>query len=129
MRILVAEDDSVSRALMQKFMEKYGECDVAVDGLETIYKFDLALEQDNPYELVLLDIMMPKIDGIKALKRINELEDQYDIAKDNRAKVIMTSALNDSKTVRESYDAGCTDYLWKPVDLKKLKEIMKRSDL
>jgi two-component system chemotaxis response regulator CheY len=73
MKILIAEDDMMSRKFLYKFLSKYGECDITVDGMEAIDAFLLALKDKKPYDLVCLDIMMPKVDGLKALKRLKLL--------------------------------------------------------
>ena len=51
MRILLAEDDFVTRKFMSNFLSKYGECDVTVDGLEAVDAYMMALEEGNPYDL------------------------------------------------------------------------------
>ena len=72
MRILLAEDDFVTRKFMTGFLSKYGECDVTVDGMEAVDAFMMALEDDAPYDLVCLDIMMPVMDGVTAMKVLRE---------------------------------------------------------
>ena len=74
MKILLAEDDFVTRKFMASFLSKYGECDVTVDGMEAVDAFMLALEEGEPYDLVCLDIMMPVMDGYQALMGIRKLE-------------------------------------------------------
>ena len=76
MRILIAEDDLASRKFIFEFMSKYGMCDVTFDGMEALDAFLMALDEEKPYDLVCLDIMMPKLDGIKALKAIRDIETQ-----------------------------------------------------
>jgi len=129
MRILIVEDDPTSRKFMQKFLARYGECDIAVDGVETIDMFFSAFKENKPYDMICLDIMMPKVDGIKALKTIRNLEKQNGVKDEERVKVIMTTALNDKKTVMESYDAGCEAYAWKPIDVEKFVEVMRKLKL
>ena len=79
MKILIAEDDYVSRKFLYKFLSTFGECDVTVDGMEAIEVFLSALEQGQYYDLVCLDIMMPEVDGIKALKTIRLLEEEKNL--------------------------------------------------
>lgn len=124
MRILIAEDDPISSTVLQKYLSQYGECDIAVDGLETLNSFLAALQEQNSYHLICLDIMMPKLDGMKALKVIRDIEKQKEIEENSKVKIIMTTALNDKKTVMECYDMGCEAYLWKPIDFGKLKEVL-----
>ncbi|MGE5604480.1 MAG: response regulator, partial [Bacteroidota bacterium] len=76
MRILIAEDDLVSRRFLFELCSRYGLCDLTIDGIEAVDAFILAWEENNPYDLVCLDIMMPKMDGIKALKAIRSFERQ-----------------------------------------------------
>ena len=125
MKMLIADDEVAARKIMQKFLSQYGETDLAVDGLETLDLFLAAIKEKTPYQMVCLDIMMPKLDGLKVLKAMREIEKHEGIEGDKRAKVIMTTALNDKKTVMESYDSGCEAYAWKPIDLEKLKEVMR----
>ena len=58
MRILIAEDDRISRTFMKEFMKEYGKCDVAVDGMEALDLFMDAVKKEDPYRLICLDIMM-----------------------------------------------------------------------
>lgn len=113
MRILVAEDDYASRLFMEKLLSQYGTLDVAADGLEAIDAFEAALEAEDPYDVVFLDIMMPKLDGITVLKVIRNMEKQQKSAK--HAKTIMTTALNDDASIKAARQNGCDAYLWKPI--------------
>jgi two-component system chemotaxis response regulator CheY len=120
MKILIAEDDLVSRKILSKMLSEYGECDITVDGIETIDTFLMALEDGEPYELLCLDIMMPKIDGIKVLKTIREIEKKQGIKKEQSVKVMMVTALSDHETIKKSYQAGCEAYIAKPISMEKL---------
>ena len=129
MRILLAEDDFVTRKFMTGFLSKYGECDVTVDGMEAVDAFMMALEDDEPYDLVCLDIMMPVMDGYQALMGIRNLEKERDIPKEKQAKVIMTTALNDEKNVKMAFDLGCTVYSGKPIDQDRFEQALKKFGL
>ena len=129
MRILLAEDDFVTRKFMTGFLSKYGECDVTVDGMEAVDAFMMALEDDDPYDLVCLDIMMPVMDGYQALMGIRNLEKERNIPKEKEAKVIMTTALNDEKNVKMAFDLGCTVYSGKPIDQDRFEQALKKFGL
>ncbi len=129
MRVLVAEDDIVSRKFLCKFLSRYGECDQAVDGMEAIDAYIAAVKDQKPYDLICLDIMMPKVDGIKALKTIRDLEKQNNIPKDKRVKVIVTTALAETACVKNAFSLGCEAYAPKPIDTRKLTEILVELDL
>jgi len=128
-RILIAEDDMVSRKFLSKFLSQYGECDTVVDGLEAIDAYILAMKERTPYDLVCLDIMMPKIDGVRVLKAIRELETQKGILPEKRAKIIMTTALGEAGLVQTAFEYDCEAYASKPIDTEKLVEVMKKLGL
>lgn len=129
MRILLAEDDFVTRKFMTGFLSKYGECDVTVDGMEAVDAFMMALEDEDPYDLVCLDIMMPVMDGYQALMGIRNLEKERDIPKEKQVKVIMTTALNEEKNVKMAFDLGCTVYSGKPIDQERFEQVLKKFNL
>ncbi len=129
MRILLVEDDLVSRLVMTGNLSKIGQCDVASDGVEAVEAVRMALEGGEPYDLICLDIMMPKMDGQQALKEIRALEAESDIAKEVRCKIIMTTALSDIKNVSEAYKSECDAYIAKPIKPKKLLEKVKELGL
>jgi two-component system chemotaxis response regulator CheY len=124
MRILIAEDDFASRKFLFKFLSRYGECDLVVDGLEALDAFLLSIKENMHYDLVCLDIMMPKVDGVKVLKSIRDLENQKGIKPEERAKVIMTTALGETSLVQSAFDIGCDAYAAKPIDTGKLIEVL-----
>ncbi|SDY50606.1 response regulator [Tindallia californiensis] len=124
MRILIVEDDLSSRKVMQQFLEPYGRCDIAVDGIEAIDAFLMAWDEEDPYEVIFLDIMMPRLDGNKALKVIRKMEKDKKIPEENKAIIIMTTALNDRKSVNEAFELGCEAYAAKPINREKLTEVM-----
>ncbi|HBY21719.1 MAG: histidine kinase [Clostridiales bacterium GWE2_32_10] len=129
MRILIAEDDFVSRKLIQSFLAPYGKCDVVVDGVEAVEAFLFAYQEGDPYKLICLDIMMPRMDGIQALKTIRGIEKQKEVKEGDASKIIMTTALNDKETVMNSYDIGCDAYAWKPLNLEKFREVIEKLGL
>ncbi|MCT4663270.1 MAG: response regulator [Tissierellales bacterium] len=129
MKILIAEDEYVSRKFLYKFLSDYGECDVTVDGMEAIEAFLMALDEGKPYNLICLDIMMPEVDGLKALKTIRQLEKERNIPKENRARIIMTTALNYTKEINAAFEAGSEAYAAKPINTEKLVAVMKKLKL
>ncbi len=129
MKILLAEDDFVTRKFMMNFLSKYGECDVTVDGMEAMDAFMMALEEDEPYDLVVLDIMMPVMDGYQALKGIRNLEKERGIQGNDGVKVIMATALNDERNVKMAFELGCTIYSGKPIDQARFEQGLKKLGL
>ena len=118
MRALVVDDELVGRILMRKLLADHAECDMVVNGREALEAFRLAWSENTPYDLVCLDIMMPEMDGHETLKAIRAYEEERGIFGDKRAKVIMITAKEDSKSVLSSFKEGCEGYLVKPVTKK-----------
>jgi two-component system chemotaxis response regulator CheY len=127
MRILIVEDDFVGRKVMNQLLLEYGQCDVAVDGLEAVKAFDLACEAGQPYDVMFLDIMMPNMSGHEALKIIRDKEKERGVTPQNEVKVIMTSALDDVKNVTQSFfQGGASAYLVKPIERRKVIEELRK---
>ena len=124
MRFLITEDDFVTRRLMQKYLSDYGTCDIAVNGSEAVEAFRLAIEENEPYDLICMDIMMPEMDGRQALKAIRQIESENQIDCFNCTKIIMTTSCDDNKNIMGSFREGCEAYLIKPVEKDKFLEEM-----
>lgn len=129
MRILIAEDDLTSRKFLHRFLSQYGECDLVVDGLEALEAFLMSAKEEMPYDLICLDIMMPKVDGVKVLKSIRDFENQKGFDPEKRSKVIMTTALAETQFVQNAFDIGCDAYAAKPIDLARFTEVLQKLDL
>ncbi len=116
-RILVVEDDFGSRKMMLKLLEEFGQVDSAVDGQDGIDAFRKAFEEDRPYQLVFLDIMMPRMDGHEALMLMRKEEQSRAITPAAETHIIMTTVLEDPHNVVGAYfKGGATSYIVKPVD-------------
>ena len=129
MKILIAEDDFASRKFMLRFLSKYGECDITVDGLEAVDAFLMALGGGDGYDLVCLDIMMPALDGYQTLKAIRDIEKEKGIPEEKRSKIIMTTALNEGRNVTKAFELGCVAYAGKPIDEEKFENVLRKLEL
>jgi two-component system, chemotaxis family, chemotaxis protein CheY len=115
MKILAAEDDFISRKVIQKILSSYGEVDVTVDGIEAVKAAEELLKTGKSYDLICLDINMPNMDGQDALEKIRELEEVSGITGNARSKVIMTTALDDPQVILRSFNMECDAYVNKPL--------------
>jgi len=128
MKVLVAEDDVASGKFMQKLLIKYGDVVVARDGIAAVDEFVNAVNSNERFDLVCMDIMMPKIDGYKALASIRDAERKLGLARDSRCKVIMISALDegfDDNYASDDYE----EYMCKPIDIIKFDSVIKKLGL
>lgn len=122
MRILIVDDDYGSRRILQKMLSPFGEVFVAVDGDESVRAFAEAWQEQEPFDLVLMDIVMPRMEGNEAVKRIRSVESKLGVSDQERAKVLMISSQAERETVMQSLEVGADWYLIKPVDRAKLIE-------
>ena len=108
MKILIAEDEKdMSKAICAILNHQGYETHAAFDGLEA-----LELAQENTYDCMVFDIMMPKMDGLEALRRVR--------ASGDMTPVIMLTAKTQVDDRVEGLDAGADDYLTKPFAMKEL---------
>ena len=129
MKILIVEDDFGSRKLLHVFLSPYGDCDIVVDGEEAIEAFRLALQEGTPYDLICLDIMLPKLDGQEVLKRIRTIEEEHNIVGKRSVKIIMTTALGDAKSIMTAFNSQCEGYLQKPIEKERLIKELRNLEL
>lgn len=126
MKFLVAEDDFASRNFLQFFLRKHGEVDVAVNGAEALDVYKFALEENDPYQYVFMDIMMPEKNGLDAAREIREIEREFKVAPAKESVIIMVTALGDVKTVFEAFNKSeASDYIVKPITAESLTEKLK----
>lgn len=129
MKILIVEDNYALRKIILKSLEEFGDCQVAVNGLEALEAVEEGLASGQHYDLITMDIMMPGIDGIEALSRIRLLERERKMSYHDSAKVIMSTALDDRKTILKAFRDQCEAFIVKPVTKEKLVEQMKKLQL
>ena len=122
MRILIAEDDHPSARYMSGLLARLGECVVAEDGELALEAYCRAIEQGKPFQLVCLDIMMPRRNGQEVLEEIRRREQQDGVKNGQGVKIIMTTALGDMRSVMSAYKAGATAYITKPIMTERLFE-------
>ncbi len=129
MRVLIVEDEFVSRMQLKCFLEPYGSCDIAINGQEAIEAHRLAIKENKPYSLICLDIKMPEMDGHEVLSVIRDYEETVKLDAHQKAKIFMTSAVSDPKNVFKAFQGLCDEYVAKPVDPDKLKQLLENHNL
>lgn len=108
MKILIAEDEPKVSAFLREGLEANGfEVDVATDGAKA-----KQLASKNNYDMAVLDVIMPKINGLELCRMIKEMQPNL--------PVLMLTALNTTDDKLSGFDAGADDYLVKPFEFKEL---------
>jgi two-component system chemotaxis response regulator CheY len=126
MKILVVDDELVSRMKMQKIMSGVGDCVAVANGDQALTRFKKALEAERPFDLVTLDVLMPEMDGTEVLSKIRQIEEQKQIPKEQRVKILMVTSQSDKNTVIICIQAECDDYIVKPFDREMIMEKLEK---
>jgi len=112
-RVLVADDNAVNLKLAVRLLEKFGvHADGVANGLEVIESLEMI-----PYDLILMDVQMPELDGIEATKRIRSGRTKVS---DKNVPIIAMTARSMKGDEDQCIAAGMNDYIPKPVDAKVL---------
>lgn len=126
MKVLIADDDFVNRRFLEKIFEEYGEVVAVENGMSAVDEATKAMHERELFDMICLDIMMTKLDGYKALEAIREAEKKFGINNEQRAKIIMISALDevalDNIQVCDDYDA----YICKPIVVDKFEKLLEK---
>lgn len=125
MKCLIVEDNKQNYDLLQLMLKKYGLSDIAINGEEAIDMFIAAHTEEEPYNIIFLDIMMPGIDGNEVLRNIRNWEEK-NLESGGKVQVVMASSKTDTDTILSSYDDGCQHFFMKPYDKVELDELMKK---
>ncbi|MBF0158081.1 MAG: response regulator [Magnetococcales bacterium] len=116
MKILIVDDILENRKLLQDLLKPYGSCDMAADGVEALTFVEAAIDEEEPYDLILLDVMMPRMDGQLALEKIRTLEQERGLSGAGESIIFMVTANDSPRQAASAFFKGyCTDYLMKPV--------------
>jgi len=121
MRILIVEDEPANRLMLEECLKGRHQTNAAENGKEGFDLFRRGHQDRTPYDLVLLDIEMPVMDGQATLKAMRELECQLALPPGGEVKVLMISAHGDQKNVCHAFFKGnASGYLVKPVSRENL---------
>ena len=129
MKTLVTDDELVSRNKLQKIMENFGESIAAENGKAAIARINEAFDKGARFDVITLDVSMPEMDGKEVLLAIRELERKKGLSKDEQIKVLMVSSNVEKDTIMTCIQAGCNDYIAKPVDKDKIINKLKKLGL
>lgn len=111
-RILVVDDEIEICNCMEQFLDLKGhETDIALNGIEAISK----IKESRPH-IILLDILMPNMNGLDALKEIKKI--------DPSNEVIILTAVGNEEIAKEAFKLGASKFLYKPVDFNLLEDLL-----
>ena len=122
--ILLGDDDEELTQLLQEYLHNHGiRCDCVHDGEAVIERLKTAMQDNSPYDLLVLDIMMPKIDGLSLLRQLPTISD---------IPVIMLTAKGEEIDRIIGLELGADDYITKPCNprelLARINAVIKRTN-
>ena len=121
-RVLVVDDEVASQIVMKSILNSHCCVDVASNGSEAVEFFVQSLNDKRPYDLIFMDIQMPKMDGYMITREIRTLKNNK---KANIPIVAMTAnAFEEDR--KKAFDAGMDGHIAKPIDIEKLKAAILR---
>ena len=125
--IVIAEDDTGHANLIKRTIRRAGfqnEIKHFIDGEQTLdYFYSDASDVISQDHLLLLDIRMPKIDGITVLSKLKQKSQQINIP------IIIITTTNDPHEIEKCYDLGCNSYMVKPIEYKNFVEALYQTGL
>lgn len=125
-KILIIEDSLPNRELMGEILKDTAVCDFAECGRSAVSVYNRSLRQKDFYDVILLDIDLPGVNGLQLLKKIRESEQLTGIALGDGVPIIMVTAYD--QRFLEAFEIGCNDYVVKPIDsdllIKKVKKYL-----
>ena len=128
MRILVVDDEVVSRKKMMKSVSDLGTCEGVQNGNAALSAVRTALEEWKLYNLITLDISMPDISGTEVLTQIRDMETQRGLDSEERATIFMVTSHSDIDTVKACV-GKCNGYIIKPFNKEVVMEKLKKAGL
>ncbi len=128
-KILIIEDNPVALLLQRSIMGHFGICDSVPEGASGLDLFQLALNEKTPYDIILLDLVLPGMGGADVLKSIRKMEEEHGINGLDRSKVIVSTSTQDSNTLMNLFRAETDAYIIKPLTKDKLEKEMRNLKL
>lgn len=125
MRILIVDDNKQIQHLLAHILESYGDLKFADNGEKGLKQYQQSVEEQTPFNLIFLDIMMPEMDGFEMLRELRNWEENHS-SLENKVKVAMLSSIGSPNNMLACFEAGCDYYLVKPIIKSELIEIIEK---
>ena len=115
LKVLICDDSAFARLKMSRVLQKCGVSEIleAADGEQAVEMY-----KEHEPDLVLMDIVMPRLSGVEALKGI--------LAENSKARVVMASSVGTQENLKEAIDVGAFDFLQKPISDSQLEMLIKK---
>ncbi len=122
MKILIVDDDAITRMKLGALLKPYGNTEEAENGQEALKKIKENYQNRNSFSVCTLDIEMPGWSGQETLQRIRAWEEEQEMNMSQRLRIIMITMKKDQQNIMKSFFEGSEWYLKKPVTPENLKK-------
>ncbi len=123
LRILIVEDEPVNQEFLLLALKNHADCQAVDSGEEALAAFTLALDDNRPFDIVFLDLLLPGIGGLQTLEKLRSLEEHFELPEDRCARVIITTALNDDRAASRAFIQGrAVAYMTKPFRVADIRD-------
>ena len=126
MKILIVDDEKISRTILKSKIQGLGECQAVDSSQKALEALELAKTSGAPFDLITLDVSMPGMDGRHMLQHIRRQEIEAKIPKENRVRILMVTARMNMNTIKDCIRLGCNGYLVKPVSRNQLLQNLEK---
>jgi two-component system chemotaxis response regulator CheY len=115
LNILIVEDSVSAQKKLQSILCPYAKCTLAANGAQAINIVEKSFKAGKHFDLIVMDVIMPELDGLSAAKEIRELEEKYDIQPANRQTIIILTVVKKPANILQAqYQCGADAYIAKP---------------
>ncbi|MBF0344256.1 MAG: response regulator [Nitrospirae bacterium] len=129
MNTLIVDDEHLTAKMLKRLFDRYGRCDATVSGDEALAFFKKAWQSEAPYDLIVMDIMMPGVSGIEVYEAIRDYEIENGVKDGCETKIILMTGMGVSLDMFKIYTTSCMAYLYKPIDMKELVSVLNQLKL
>ncbi|NTV29797.1 MAG: response regulator [Candidatus Omnitrophica bacterium] len=127
LRILVVDDNMANRQFLVELLSEKAQCECASGGRAAVQAYQASITEKEPFDLILLDIAMPEVDGLEVLGAIRETEKKAGVTLGEGLPIIMATA--HEQPFMKAFNSGCDDYVLKPIDpdelFRKIDNVLK----
>jgi two-component system, chemotaxis family, chemotaxis protein CheY len=123
LRVLIVEDEPVNQEFLLLALKNRAECQAVGSGEDALAAVTQALDAGRPFDVVFLDLLLPGIGGLQTLEKLRHLEGHFELPEEQRARVIITTALDDDRAASRAFIQGrAVSYMTKPFRVSDIRD-------
>ncbi len=126
MKTLIVDDDTMVREALRHLLGQFGIVDEGENGVEGIRYIEESYRLNQPYNLILLDIVLPELDGYALIRKVRECEQTHNVELGKETKIVVISSRYDEPTILEAVGYGAMGVVQKPINSETVLNNIKR---